>query len=120
MKWYIILLIVLSGLLVLAAITFTIIYFSSKSSKEKQTKKAKSFYLSIIDVFGGKENIEDVYHNSSRLTLVLKDSSFINEKSLNFMKENGIGVVKSSKKITLVIGEMALIYKQGILKEMGK
>ena len=120
MEWYHILLIVLGSLIIIGAIIFLIIYQTSKKNKEESLKEAKGLYSFILQTFGGANNIEDVSVNGSRLSLVLKDSSYINNETLQKMKEEGFGVVKTSKKITLVIGEMAQHYYKAILKEIEK
>ena len=74
----------------------------------------------IIDTFGGIDNIENVNVNGSRLSLVLKDTTYINQDTLKVMSDMGFGVVKTSKKITIVVGEMATHYYNQIIKQMDK
>ena len=38
------------------------------------------------------------------------------QKYLDELKKDGIGIVKSSKKVTLVVGEMASLYEKEINK----
>lgn len=120
MEWYHILLIVIGSIIVIGAITFLILYLSSKSSKEKSLGKAKGLYVKIVDTFGGIDNISEVNVNGSRLSISLKDTSYINNDTLQVMTDEGFGVVKTSKKITLVIGEMASHYYKAIQKELNK
>lgn len=120
MEWYHILLIALGSLIVVAALVFLIIYLVSKSSKEKSLGEAKGLYNKIINTFGGISNIESVNVNGSRLSLVLKDTTYINHETLKVMSDMGFGVVKTSKKITLVVGEMATHYYNEIQKQMEK
>lgn len=120
MEWYYILLIVLGGLIVVAALAFLIIYLPSKSNKEKSLGEVKGLHSKITDTFGGVDNIETVNVNGSRLSLTLKDTTYINQETLKVMSEMGFGVVKTSKKITLVVGEMATHYYNQIVKQMDK
>lgn len=120
MEWYYILLIVLCGLIVVCSLVFLILYITSKSSKQKSLGEAKGLCKTIIDTFGGFNNIESANVNGSRLSLVLKDTTYINPDTLKVMSELGFGVVKTSKKITLVIGEMASYYCGEINKQIEK
>lgn len=120
MEWYHILLIVVGSVIAIGLITFLILYLSSKKKKEKTSKQAKGLYAKIVDTFGGINNIADVTVNGSRLSLVLKDTSYINNDTLSVMTNEGFGVVKTSKKITLVVGEMAQHYYKAIKKELDK
>jgi phosphotransferase system IIB component len=120
MEWYHILLIALGSIIVIGTIVFLILYLSSKSLKEKSLGQAKGLYKKIIDTFGGIDNISEVNVNGSRLSISLKDTSYINSDTLQIMTNEGFGVVKTSKKITLVIGEMAVHYYKAIQKELEK
>ena len=120
MQWYHYLLIGVGGLLLLGLIIFVILYLSSKKEKEKSLGQAKGLYKEIVDTFGGADNINDVTVNGSRLSLTLKDSSYINNETLKVMTDKGFGVVKTSKKITLVVGEMAAHYHKEIVKLLNK
>lgn len=120
MEWYHILLIVIGSIIVLGAIVFLILFLSSKSSKAKSLGQAKGLYVKIIETFGGINNILEVSVNGSRLSISLKDTSYINNDTLQVMTNEGFGVVKTSKKITLVIGEMATHYYKAIQKELDK
>ena len=120
MEWYHILLIVLGAIVLIGLMVFLIIYLSSKSSKSKSLGKAKELYNKIVITFGGIKNIDNVTVNGSRLSIILKDTSYINNETLQQMTNEGFGVVKTSKKITLVIGEMAEYYYLQIQKELDK
>ena len=113
MEWYHYVLIGVSILVV----AFVIYYLISLKNKDKTQKEAKEYYNKIIDAMGGIDNIKDVMVNSSRLSVVLNDNTLLNEEKLQSIKDDGVGVVKSNKKITLVIGEMAKNYCDSILKE---
>ena len=89
-------------------------------NEEKSLGEAKGLYNIITDTFGGISNIESVNVNGSRLSLVLKDTTYINHETLKVMSDMGFGVVKTSKKITLVVGEMATHYYNEIQKQMEK
>lgn len=110
MEWYHYLLIVLGSLLILTGIVFLIVYLTSKKAKTSSLKNALSLCNKIVDTFGGIDNIESVNVNGSRLSITLKDNSYINNNTLKTMTDEGFGVVKTSKKITLVVGEMAKCY----------
>lgn len=118
--WLLILILSVCGVLLLVGITMTIILFISMKDKKDKNAKVQQFYVEIMDIMGGIENIVDVSVNSSRLSLVLKDPSIINNDNLEKLKDKGIGIVKSSKKITLVVGEMASDYYNSIKKELEK
>ena len=120
MEWYHILLIVVAALVVVALLIFSILYITSKKSKEKSLGEAKGLYNKIVETFGGVDNISNLSVNGSRLSITLKDSSYINNETLQIMTDNGFGVVKTSKKITLVVGEMANHYYQEINKLLSK
>ena len=59
--------------------------------------------------------------NSSRLSFVLKNTDILEQSEFkDFVKNNNIGTVKSSKKITLVIGQYANDYYNKIKKILDK
>lgn len=121
MEWYHILLIAIGALIIVFGIVFLIIYLVALKNKKTSSLEAKSFYLEIIDSIGGINNIEDVTVNSSRLNIILKNNEVLNsEKFKNFVSTNNIGTVKSSKKITMVIGEYASNYHYEIKKMLDK
>ena len=74
--------------------------------------KKKNFYLErkkqnneLLLCLGGRENIVSAVNNGSRLSLVLKDYSLVQEDKL---KQLGVSsFIKMSNKLTVVIGEEA-------------
>lgn len=120
MKWYHYLIIGIVALVIIAGLIFLITYLVSKNNKEKSLKEASLYYVNIINAVGDVSNIIEVNVNSSRLSLVLKDNSLINNEQIEKLKNDGIGIVKSSKKITLVVGEMAPYYQKEINKLINK
>ena len=121
LQWlYILLISIGSGLLVFA-ISFLITYLCALQKKKKLTSNANEFYTQIICAVGGIENISDVMVNSSRLSFVLKNTDILDQSEFkDFVKNNNIGIVKSSKKITLVIGQYANDYYNKIKKILDK
>lgn len=121
LKWLYILLISLGAIIIVVALIFLIIYLVALKNKKASTLEAKSFYLNIVEAVGGIDNIVDVTVNSSRLNIILKDNDVLNgENFKSFVAENNIGTVKSSKKITMVIGEYASNYHLEIKKLLEK
>lgn len=118
--WYFIVLLILAILVVLAILFFIIYYLISLKRKKSQDNKLQDFYKNIIASMGGINNIDDVIINNSRLSLIIKNNSLINQNLLQELVNNGIGIVKSSKKITLVIGKLADKYGKSILAEIKK
>ena len=117
MDWYWIVLIAVGGIILLAALLFVIYYLSSLKNKKKQDNRIKDFHNKIIEAMGGINNINDVNVMSSRLVLYLEDNGFINPEVLQELIDNGIGVVKTSKKVTLVIGDLSEKYAKAIIEE---
>ncbi|MDD7735258.1 MAG: hypothetical protein SOW55_03315 [Bacilli bacterium] len=73
----------------------------------KKTKKKddSSFFSQITSYFGGKDNILEATSKGSRLSLVLKDYSLVNDEEL---KKIGVtSSIKMTNKITFVIGDKA-------------
>lgn len=120
MEWYWIVLIIICSLFILGLLIFISCYFISLRKKNNQNKNIKDYHKLIIETMGGINNITDVVVNSSRLTLHLENNSLINQTLLQEMIDKGIGVVKTSKKITLVIGELAENYAESIIEEKKK
>ena len=120
MQWYHYLIISVAAAIVLAALIFLVVYLVSKSSKTRSLKEASNYYVNIVKAVGGEDNIVEVTVNSSRLSLVLKDNSLLKNEELDTLKNDGIGIVKSSKKVTLVVGEMASLYEKEINKILKK
>ena len=92
--WYLIVLFVATGILMIATVVVLIIFLK----KKKAVKVDDSLW---IDNLGGKDNIESVSQVGSRINLVLKDKEIINKDNL---KELGVkSVLVMSNKVTLVI-----------------
>ena len=95
---WIILLIV--GVLLVIAITIVLIKNKKVRKQIENDKKQNNIFL---EIFSGNENIISCESRGSRLVLVLKDYSLLNEEKL---KENGVtSMIKATNKITLIIGE---------------
>lgn len=121
LQWLYILLISIGSGLIIFAISFLITYLLALKKKKKLTSNAKTFYKQIVDVLGGIENINDVNVNSSRLSIMLNNNEVLNSYDFKqFVTNNNIGTVKTSKKITLVIGEYANDYYNEIKKLLEK
>lgn len=76
--------------------------FLLRSKKSKEVKPVKEYSSSeILDSLGGKDNIVEHKKAGSRISLVLKDYSKVNEIRLNALGVDSI--IKMSNKITLVV-----------------
>ncbi len=94
LPWYLIVLFVATGILMIATVVVIIIFLK----KKKVVKVDNSLW---IDNLGGKDNIESISQVGSRINLVLKDKEAINKDNL---KELGVkSVLVMSNKVTLVI-----------------
>ncbi len=86
--------VILLVLLILSIITYVKVCKKEKASKEGN--------LAITNCFGEKDNIISCEAKGSRLILVLKDYSKVDELKL---KELGItSIIKQTNKITLIAG----------------
>ena len=92
-------------------IIILIVYLVSLKKKKAINADAKQYYQNIILAVGGVNNILEVKAIASRLSLVLKDYKKIDDDKL---KLAGIGIVKSTNKVTLVVGLMASEYANQI------
>lgn len=114
-----IIVIIIGVLFILATIAFIILlkrYLKRKKEFLEEQKVIDSYYKNIIDAVGKIQNIEKVEQVGSRLSFYLKDQSLLQVEAL---KEIHItGIVKTSKKVTLVVGEMAAKYAQFIQEEI--
>ena len=89
------------SVLVLLALGF---FIYSKVSKKKKNKEGLQIAEKVILFLGNKENISSLEAKGSRLVVVLKDKSLMNEEEL---KNVGVSsLVKMSSKVTLVLGEL--------------
>lgn len=118
--WYWIVLFIIGAIAILTFLFFIFYYVISLKKKKGQDNKLQDYYMNIIASMGGIDNIDDVIVNNSRLSLIIKNSSLINQDMLSKLVIDGIGVIKSSKKITLVIGKLADKYGKSILLEIKK
>lgn len=114
-----IIVIIIGVVFILATIAFIILlkrYLKRKKEFLEEQKVIDSYYKNIIDAVGKIQNIEKVEQVGSRLSFYLKDQSLLQVEAL---KEIHItGIVKTSKKVTLVVGEMASKYAQFIQEEI--
>lgn len=114
-----IIVIIIGVVFVLATIAFIFLlkrYLKRKKEFLEEQKVIDSYYKNIIDAVGKIQNIEKVEQVGSRLSFYLKDQSLLQVEAL---KEIHItGIVKTSKKVTLVVGEMAAKYAQFIQEEI--
>lgn len=114
-----IIVIIIGVVFILATIAFIILlkrYLKRKKEFLEEQKVIDSYYKNIIDAVGKIQNIEKVEQVGSRLSFYLKDQSLL---QVEVLKEIHItGIVKTSKKVTLVVGEMAAKYAQFIQEEI--
>ncbi len=114
-----IIVIIIGVVFILATIAFIFLlkrYLKRKKEFLEEQKVIDSYYKNIIDAVGKIQNIEKVEQVGSRLSFYLKDQSLLQVEAL---KEIHItGIVKTSKKVTLVVGEMAAKYAQFIQEEI--
>lgn len=114
-----IIVIIIGVVFILATIAFIFLlkrYLKRKKEFLEEQKVIDSYYKNIIDAVGKIQNIEKVEQVGSRLSFYLKDQSLLQVETL---KEIHItGIVKTSKKVTLVVGEMAAKYAQFIQEEI--
>lgn len=97
------------GVAAIVLVVIIVFLFLQRKSKNIETKKEYSG-SEIYEALGGKENVVEHKKVGSRISLVLKDYSVVNESKLN---ELGVdSVIKMSNKITLVIkGDADSFYK---------
>jgi len=111
MEWYYILMIVLGGLIVIAGIIFLVLYLSNKNKKKENKVNEDAILDKLVNLLGSYSNINDVSVNSSRLSISLNNYDVLESNEFKeFVNEKGIGILKSSKKVTLVIGDLANKY----------
>lgn len=91
--------------IVVALLIAIIVIFLLIRNKKKGKKKINEVHNEIIVSLGGIENVVDADAKMSRLNVILKDYSSIDEEKL---KELGISrIIKMSNKLTLLVGEEA-------------
>lgn len=75
--------------------------------------------VEIIKLLGGKENIETVNNCFTRLRVVVKDMTLVNDKG--FTKTGAVGVIKpSDKDIQIIYGPSVSQVKLAVSKELKK
>ena len=87
-------------------IVLGIVFFVVKNKRTKIKEKQVFDYTSqsIIEALGGKDNIVSCEVMMSRLNVVLHDYKIVDNQKLT---EVGVsGTVKTSKKITLIVGKL--------------
>lgn len=116
-KPWLIMIIVIIAVLIILVVTFWIVKHSKKKkSYQEEQKIIDNYFVNIIESVGTINNIDSVSHIGSRLSFVLKDQTLLNIEKL---KEIHItGIVKTTKKVTLVVGEMAANYANSIQNEL--
>lgn len=87
----------------LLSIIFGVLLIIKK--KKKKNKKYDNNIETIIINLGGRENIIESSFKLSRLILELKDYSLVNKEEL--VKCGVDGIVTTTKKVTLVVGDLA-------------
>ena len=123
MEWYEILLIVLGGVVFVssvAIITIFCVYKHALIDKEKTKQETKDFYHVLIEAVGKIENIDNCTSLGSRINFELKDINLVNQDVIKTIQDKGIGIFKTSKKITFVVGEFADRYRLEINKLLNK
>ena len=91
------------GAALLIALMCVIIAVNNKKKEKKQKEENVKQNNTFLEIFGGEDNIVSCEAKASRLVLVLKDYSLLNEEKL---KENGVtSMIKATSKVTLIIGE---------------
>ena len=90
------------GAALLISILCVVIALNRRKNIEKQKEENIKQNNTFLEIFGGEDNIISCEARASRLVLVLKDYSLLNEEKL---KENGVtSMIKATSKVTLIIG----------------
>ena len=119
LQWYDIVLIVLGGVVFIASVAFITIFFTYKYAlidKQKTSAAVKELYKEFVEAVGGKDNIEQCTSIGSRLNIVVKDIDLVDQKQIQDIQSKKIGIVRTSKKITFVVGDFADRYRLEINK----
>lgn len=99
----ILILCIIIGVVLLVGILVTIILVRKNAKKNKAKREFDDASNLIIDALGGIENIVNCDVSMSRLNVVLKDYKIVDSQQLT---DAGVsGTVKTSKKLTLVVGK---------------
>ena len=92
-----------AGGLLLVVCVIVLVICLNKSNKKRNIEENRKQNSEFLNYFGGNENIISCESKGSRLILILKDYSLLNEEKL---KENGISsMIKATNKVTLIVGE---------------
>ncbi len=114
--WLMITIIMVVVLLILVITLLIVKHQKKKKSYQEEQKIIDNYFVNIIESVGTINNIVSVSHIGSRLSFILKDQSLLN---IDKLKEIHItGIVKTTKKVTLVVGEMAAKYATSIQNEL--
>lgn len=101
-NWMLTIGLVAGGLLLVVCVIVLVICLN-KSNKKRNIEENRKQNSEFLNYFGGNENIISCESKGSRLILILKDYSLLNEEKL---KENGISsMIKATNKVTLIVGE---------------
>lgn len=91
------------GVALLLSVILTIVFVKKSSKKRKAKREFDNASKTIVDALGGIDNIISCSVSMSRLNVVLKDYKLVESQQLT---DAGVsGTVKTSKKLTLVIGK---------------
>lgn len=91
------------GVVLLLGVISTIVLVKKKSNKNIAKREFDNASNSIIEALGGIDNIVSCDVSMSRLNVVLKDYKLVESQQLT---DAGVsGTVKTSKKLTLVVGK---------------
>lgn len=91
------------GCVLLIGVILLIILVKKNSKKNKAKKEFDNASKMIVDALGGLENIVSCDVSMSRLNVVLNDYKIVDSQQLT---DAGVsGTVKTSKKLTLVVGK---------------
>lgn len=93
------------GAVAIAFLFGFLLFFFFKNKKKKNQNEKIERSQNVLLALGGEENILSIEAKESRLNIVLKDSSLLNEETLKSLGVSSI--VRMSKKTTLVIGRDA-------------
>ena len=103
----------IAGLVIIIVLAVLITLILKK--KKKLLVEKKELHSQLIDGFGGVENVISSEAKGSRLNLVLKDYTKLNEERI---KELGVSsIIKMSTKVTLIIGTQAKEISDSINKK---
>ena len=95
-----------AALVALIVIVIALVCILKNKKKNKETdKQILEAIETIVACLGGKENIISAEAKGSRLSVVLKDYSLIEEDKI---KEQGVSsIIKMTTKVTLLVGSLS-------------